>query len=101
MNCVAEMVSNKTRKAKLILSMAVLSMVTPLGVLIGLVLTLHGQTETGPHVLLVGLLQGVAGGTLLYITFFEVRRGRLYQQSILYLCRFSLGTSWPGMACLV
>jgi zinc transporter 1/2/3 len=99
MYCVAEMVSNKTGKAKLILSMVVLSTVTPLGVLIGLVLTLHGQTETGAHVLLVGVLQGVAGGTLLYITFFEVRRGRLCQQSILFVCRFSPGTSWPGMAC--
>jgi zinc transporter 1/2/3 len=85
MNCVAEMVSNKTRKAKLILSMVVLSMVTPLGVLIGLVLTLHGQTETGAHVMLVGVLQGVAGGTLLYITFFEVRRWSLCHQSRLFL----------------
>ena len=55
--------------------MVVLSMVTPLGVVMGLVLTLHAQTETGAHVLLVGVLQGVAGGTLLYITFFEVSKG--------------------------
>ena len=66
------MVSNGTRQARLILSMVVLSMVTPLGVVMGLVLTLHAQTETGAHLLLVGVLQGVAGGTLLYITFFEV-----------------------------
>eukprot|EP00092_Neocalanus_flemingeri_P024739 GFUD01026828.1.p1 GENE.GFUD01026828.1~~GFUD01026828.1.p1 ORF type:complete len:612 (+),score=176.20 GFUD01026828.1:251-2086(+) len=67
-----EMVSNGTRKAKVVVYMVVLSVVTPLGVIIGLVLTLHAQTETGAHVLLVGILQGVAGGTLLYITFFEV-----------------------------
>jgi len=67
-----EMVSNGTRKSRIVTYMVVLSMVTPLGVVMGLVLTLHAQTETGAHVLLVGVLQGVAGGTLLYITFFEV-----------------------------
>jgi len=67
-----EMVSSGTRKARLVLSMLVLSIVTPLGVVMGLLLTIHAQTETGAHVLLVGVLQGMAGGTLLYITFFEV-----------------------------
>ena len=67
-----EMVSTGTRQAKVIISMVMLSVVTPVGVLIGLILTLHNQAETGGHVLLVGVLQGVAGGTLLYITFFEV-----------------------------
>jgi len=67
-----DMVSNGTRRASLVLSMVVLSMVTPLGVVIGLVLTVHAQAETGANVLLVGVLQGLAGGTLLYITFFEV-----------------------------
>ena len=67
-----EMVSSGTRKPRIILSMVVLSIVTPLGVVLGITFTVHGQTENGPHVLLVGILQGIAGGTLLYITFFEV-----------------------------
>ena len=72
--CITEMVSNNTKRSRLILSMVMLSIVTPLGVLLGLVLTLHSQTEAGAHVLLVGVLQGVAAGTLLYVTFFEVIR---------------------------
>jgi len=67
-----ELVSSGTRKPRIILSMVVLSIVTPLGVVLGITFTVHGQTENGPHVLLVGILQGIAGGTLLYITFFEV-----------------------------
>jgi len=67
-----EMIAGGLSRARITLSMLVLSIVTPMGVILGLALTMHNQTETGPHVLVVGILQGIAGGTLLYITFFEV-----------------------------
>ena len=52
--------------------MVVLSLNTPLGILIGILVTLHMENATGGHILLIGVLQGLAAGTLLYITFFEV-----------------------------
>ena len=48
--------------------MILVSSVTPAGVIIGLVVS----TGAGTHHLLVGVMQGLAAGTLLYITFFEV-----------------------------
>ena len=39
------MVSNGTKKGKMITSMLVLSVVTPAGVVLGLVLTVHGQGD--------------------------------------------------------
>jgi len=65
-----EMVSSGLGQVRIIVSMLILGLVTPLGVLVGMLLT-H-QAESGGQVLLVGVLQGMAGGTLLYITFFEV-----------------------------
>ena len=60
--------------------MVVLSLNTPLGILIGILVTLHMENATGGHILLIGVLQGLAAGTLLYITFFEVlARDKLLQ----------------------
>jgi len=67
-----EMISTGTQKSKIIIYMIVLSLVTPAGVLLGILLTVHMEEATGAHILLIGVLQGLAGGTLLYITFFEV-----------------------------
>jgi len=66
-----ELVSSGLGQIRIILSMLILSLVTPLGVLVGMLVT-HEEAESGGQVLLVGVLQGLAGGTLLYITFFEV-----------------------------
>ena len=88
--------------------MAILSIVTPIGVLIGIIVTVHMEQVRiechhseykdsqndyfccwmfvylgfllenifaqagGAHVLAIGVLQGLAAGTLLYITFYEV-----------------------------
>merc|ERR1719410_2482238 len=58
---------------KLIVYMIILSLNTPIGILIGIIVTLHKESEdSGSHVLAIGVLQGLAAGTLLYITFFEV-----------------------------
>jgi len=67
-----DMVVKGTKRSRIILSMVVLSLVTPIGVLAGIILTLHTRAETGGDILLMGVLQGLAAGTLVYITFFEV-----------------------------
>ena len=69
-----DMLTSGVKKMKLIIYIIVLSLNTPIGILIGIIVTIHkGDTdESGGHVLLIGILQGLAAGTLLYITFFEV-----------------------------
>jgi zinc transporter ZupT len=67
-----EMISSGTKKSQIVMYMVVLSIVTPIGVLIGIIVTVHMEQASGEHVLVIGMLQGLAGGTLLYITFFEV-----------------------------
>ena len=53
--------------------MITLAFVTPLGVIIGMVITEYVDTDSSANqFFIIGLLQGLAGGTLLYITFFEV-----------------------------
>ncbi len=40
--------------------------------IIGIILTIHVDTESASQTLVIGILQGIAGGTLLYVTFYEV-----------------------------
>merc|ERR1712061_367503 len=68
----AEMISAGTKKLQIIFYIVTLALVTPLGVVIGMVVTEYAQSTSYHHTFLQGLLQGLAGGTLLYITFFEV-----------------------------
>ena len=67
-----EMIASNTRKSMIVMYMVVLSMVTPIGVVIGIIVTVHMEQASGEHVLVIGVLQGLAAGTLLYITFCEV-----------------------------
>merc|ERR1711862_732527 len=62
------------KKMKLIVYMIILSLNTPIGILICIIVTLHKDEndDSGGHILAIGILQGLAAGTLLYITFFEV-----------------------------
>ena len=68
------------------------SLVSPLGVVIGIGVTSQMEQvgersqeracvvtplqASGGHLLAIGVLQGLAAGTLLYITFYEVRQLR-------------------------
>ena len=67
-----DMISSGVKKIKIVIYMIVLSVNTPLGILIGIIVTMHMEQASGQHVLIIGVLQGLAAGTLLYITFFEV-----------------------------
>ena len=68
-----EMFNGGMRKLHIIIYFIVLGLVTPIGIIIGMVVTVHaGEGGDGTKTLVIGILQGLAGGTLLYITFFEV-----------------------------
>ena len=50
-----------------------LGIVSSFGIIIGIVLTLHAnEASSDTHNLIIGIFQGLAGGTLLYVTFYDV-----------------------------
>jgi len=67
-----EMIADNTQTSLIVIYMVVLSLVTPIGVVIGIIVTEHMEQASGEHVLAIGVLQGLAAGSLLYITFCEV-----------------------------
>jgi zinc transporter 1/2/3 len=67
-----ELVTSGIRLLNLVLYVVILSLVSPLGVVIGILVTVNSSTEGPVQDLVVAVLQGIAGGTILYITFFEV-----------------------------
>ena len=67
-----EMIADNTKTSLIVIYMVVLSLVTPIGVVIGIVVTEYMEDASGEHVLAIGVLQGLAAGSLLYITFCEV-----------------------------
>ena len=52
-----DMISSGVKKVKIIVYMIVLSINTPIGILIGILVTIHMENATGQHVLLIGVLQ--------------------------------------------
>ena len=68
-----EMFNGGIKKLHIIIYFLILGIITPVGIIIGIVVTEHaGEGGDGTQTLVIGLLQGLAGGTLLYITFYEV-----------------------------
>jgi len=67
-----ELVTSGVRVINLMLYIVTLALVSPLGVAIGILVTVKSSSEGPTQDLAVAVLQGIAGGTILYITFFEV-----------------------------
>ncbi len=67
-----DMLASGTKKMHILLYMGVMSLTSSLGVLVGILVTEHVDEASGGQALAIGLLQGIAAGTLLYITFYEV-----------------------------
>ena len=67
-----EMLASHIRVGIYIAYMVTLGLITPIGVAIGIFVTEYFQDPTPSHTLIIGILQGVAAGTLLYVTFLEV-----------------------------
>jgi zinc transporter 1/2/3 len=68
-----ELISSKTKVLRMITYILVVSLVCPIGIAIGIAVSEtafdKGSLE---RALVVGSLQGIAAGTLLYVTFFEI-----------------------------
>lgn len=75
-----ELVSSRTKLPLLLVYVATFAVVTPLGIGLGIVLSDEASAAEGSFVTV--MLQGMAGGTLLYVIFFEVlQRERSNAQS--------------------
>ncbi|XP_045101639.1 protein zntC-like isoform X2 [Portunus trituberculatus] len=74
-----ELLASGTSAGVMVIYMVVFALVSPLGVAFGILVTENLAADTSSHLLTVTVLQGLAGGTILYVTFFEVlerERGR-------------------------
>lgn len=67
-----EMLASSMRVKLFVAYMVTLGLITPIGVAIGIVITEYFDDPTPSHTLTIAILQGVAAGTLLYVTFLEV-----------------------------
>ncbi|XP_047736750.1 protein zntD-like isoform X2 [Hyalella azteca] len=68
-----ELISGGTKLVLTVVYMITFAMVTPLGIAIGIVVTEGiGSPNSLSHLWTVTVLQGMAGGTILYVTFCEV-----------------------------
>ncbi|EFA06404.1 zinc transporter ZIP3 [Tribolium castaneum] len=67
-----ELVLAKTELRRILTHVAILSVTSPAGVLLGLLITQKANMNTQAKSTAVVLLEGLSAGTILYITFFEV-----------------------------
>jgi len=67
-----EMLASRMRVGIYVIYMLTLGFVTPLGVVVGILVTEYVTDPTPTHTLTIAILQAVAAGTLLYVTFLEV-----------------------------
>lgn len=76
----------------MVVYMVVFALVSPLGIAIGIIVTENITSSDGGHLVAVTILQGLAGGTILYVTFFEVS-GREFLLRFLFPFCFVLDVS--------
>ena len=67
-----EFVKNKWPLRRMVLACVLCSLIMPLGTAIGTVVTEMGDTNAAKFDLMNGILQGIATGTFIYVTFFEI-----------------------------
>lgn len=91
-----ELLFSHKRKLVIFLFVLVLSVTSPIGILIGLAVTTHTDEEDLGTAIASALLEGLSAGTLLYITFFEVlsrekeRREFRLQRGVCIIAGFSI-----------
>ena len=87
-----ELLIAKTKIKTIFINIFILSVTSPFGVILGLIITLHVNMNTKAKSLAVVILEGFSAGTLLYITFFEVlNREKARRTIILTRAGFILG----------
>lgn len=67
-----EMLASKIKVVIYVSYMVTLGLITPIGVAIGIAVTEYSHDQSPAHLLTIAILQGLAAGTLLYVTFLEV-----------------------------
>ncbi|GLV39790.1 Zinc/iron regulated transporter-related protein 89B [Carabus blaptoides fortunei] len=91
-----ELLFSHKRKLVIFLFVLVLSVTSPIGILIGLAVTTHTDEEDIGTATASALLEGLSAGTLLYITFFEVlsrekeRREFRFKRGMCIIAGFSI-----------
>ncbi|XP_075238594.1 zinc transporter ZIP1-like [Lycorma delicatula] len=72
-----DLVTSNVPLAQTIIYISVLALVSPAGILLGLLLT---GSELNSHSISIAVVQGLAAGTILYVTFFEVLTRERYER---------------------
>ncbi|XP_060536551.1 uncharacterized protein LOC132708310 [Cylas formicarius] len=67
-----ELLLAETKVPFVVLQMALLATINPLGILLGLLVTIETPAKTMTRSIVTTLLEGFSTGTILYVTFFEV-----------------------------
>jgi zinc transporter 1/2/3 len=67
-----EMLASKLRVLLYVIYMVELGLITSVGVGVGILVTEYVHDPSATHLLVIAILQGIAAGTLLYVTFFEI-----------------------------
>ena len=67
-----EMLASRLRVCLYVAYMVELGLITSVGVGIGILVTEYVRNPSAGHLLVIAILQGIAAGTLLYVTFLEV-----------------------------
>ena len=92
------MLASKLRTPVYVAYMVTLGLITPIGVAIGIVITEYVTDPSPAHILTIAILQGIAAGTLLYVTFLEVLERERAKENISGLVKF--GTLFLGFVLL-
>ena len=67
-----EMYNGGIKKWNIVMYFLILGIITPIGIVIGMIVTYHAGGGDGAQTIAIGVLQALSGGTLLYVTFYEV-----------------------------
>ncbi|TRY76385.1 hypothetical protein TCAL_02719 [Tigriopus californicus] len=67
-----DMIVEGTKRLHIVFNIVILALTTPLGIVIGILVTEHVDENSGIQAVVIGVLQGLAAGTLLYVSFYEV-----------------------------
>ncbi|XP_076045496.1 zinc transporter ZIP1-like [Oratosquilla oratoria] len=92
-----ELLEEGVRRRTYIIYISAFASAMPLGILVGILVTYYTTAETAAGMLTVTVLQGISGGTILYVAFCEVlerernRPDRSQQFRYLQLLSLSLG----------
>ena len=66
------MIVGGIKRLHVVVYIVILAVVTPVGVCIGILALVNASTAGKAQDFVIAILSGLAGGTLLYITFYEV-----------------------------